>query len=440
MNFKAVILKFLFIPGVLCQTSREGESYEKLIKDLLDQSRHDKKVRPVENPSQPINVSIALALHYIENLDEKKQVLTSKVELYQSWYDYQLKWNETKYNGIKVVSLSPKLIWIPDIFLYSNADGRFGAGRRRINAVINSNGIVTLDYPAVFKTNCAMIIDKYPFDYQNCSIRLGSWVYASSKLKLLLKDKTINLKYYIPNGEWKLQSSTINLLAYEGSTVWDSVVISFYLKRMALYHSMYYLIPCGMIGLMTIIVFILPVNMNERMTVGLTLLIALSFFFLLMAENLPAIAETIPIAAKYYTATTVLSAFAYYMTCIVLKCHFSNPLEGDAPNWIRVLVLDWIASLLFMKENTNSENNSDDEFNVEHIQDQARKAPKKREMTKEERRSNSVIKNSVRLQATLDGRKDEWNKIAHVLNRLFMILYTTAFLLLSVMLLLSAVW
>ena len=50
--------------------------------------------------------------------------------------------------------------------------------------------------------------------------------------------------------------------------MWDSVVISFYLKRMALYHSMYYLIPCGMIGLMTIIVFILPVNMNERMTVG----------------------------------------------------------------------------------------------------------------------------------------------------------------------------
>ena len=55
-----------------------------------------------------------------------------------------------------------------------------------------------------------------------------------------------------------------------------------------------------------------------------------------MAENLPAIAEAIPIAAKYYTATTVLSAFAYFMTCIVLKCHFSNPLEGDAPKWIRV--------------------------------------------------------------------------------------------------------
>ena len=65
---------------------------------------------------------------------------------------------------------------------------------------------------------------------------------------------------------------------------------------------------------------------------------------------------------------------------------------------------------------------------------------KKREMTKEERRSNSVIKNSVRLQATLDGRKEEWNKIAHVLNKLFMILYTTSFVLLSVMLLASAVW
>ena len=65
---------------------------------------------------------------------------------------------------------------------------------------------------------------------------------------------------------------------------------------------------------------------------------------------------------------------------------------------------------------------------------------KKRELTKEERRSNSVIKNHVRLQATLDGRKDEWNKIAHVLNRLFMLLYTSTFLLLTVLLLASAVW
>lgn len=78
----------------------------------------------------------------------------------------------------------------------------------------------------------------------------------------------MNLKYYIKNGEWSLESATIGLQEYHGSVDYDSVIVSFVLKRMALYHSMYYLIPCAMIGFMTIIVFILPVNMNERMTVG----------------------------------------------------------------------------------------------------------------------------------------------------------------------------
>ncbi|XP_065070755.1 neuronal acetylcholine receptor subunit alpha-7-like [Rhopilema esculentum] len=442
-----LLLKTLLLFAVFCQVfstyenHRQKHAYETLIEDLLKTDRYDNRVRPIRDPSLPINVTISLALHVIENLDERKQVLTSRVELYQSWYDYQLRWNASQYGGIKVISVSSQLVWTPDIFLYGQAEGRFGAGRKRNNAVVNYNGIVTLDYPAIFKTTCELIIDKYPFDSQQCDIRLGSWVYDTRQLKLFLKEPSVNTKHYVPNGEWELKSATMKLNEYNGSKIsWDSAVISFHLRRLALYHSMYYLIPCAMIGLMTIIVFVLPVNMNERMTVGLTLLIALSFFFLLMAENLPAIAKTIPIAAKYYTATTVLSAIAYFMTCIVLKCHFSNPLEGDAPNWIRVLVLDWIASIIFMKNKNEADNDSDNEFAGRQLEDNNKKEFKKREMTKEERRSNSVIKNSVRLQATLDGRKEEWNKIAHVLNRLFMILYTSSFLLVTIMLLASAVW
>ena len=45
-----------------------GKNYEKLISDILNGSRHDKRVRPAYNPALPINVSIAIALHIIENL------------------------------------------------------------------------------------------------------------------------------------------------------------------------------------------------------------------------------------------------------------------------------------------------------------------------------------------------------------------------------------
>lgn len=93
-----------------------------------------------------------------------------------------------------------------------------------------------------------------------------------------------------------------------------------------------------------------------------------------------------------------------------------------------------------MKEKAENKNDSEFDFDIGNAEQHVGKGQKKREMTKEERRSNSVIKNSVRLQATLDQRKEEWSKIAHVLNRLFMIIYTSSFFLLSVLLLSSAFW
>ena len=71
--------------------------------------------------------------------------------------------------------------------LSCSADGRFGSGRKRINAVINHDGMVQLDYPTVFKTSCDLEIDKYPFDSQKCEMRLGSWAYSNRQLRLFLK-------------------------------------------------------------------------------------------------------------------------------------------------------------------------------------------------------------------------------------------------------------
>jgi len=40
-------------------------------------------------------------------------------------------------------------------------------------------------------------------------------------------------------------------------------------KRRALFHAMYLIIPCAVISLLTVLVFLLPPDCNERMTVGM---------------------------------------------------------------------------------------------------------------------------------------------------------------------------
>lgn len=62
-----IIIMQLFLLG-FCSSTLHNQKYEQLIKDLLNTSRHDKRVRPVDNPSKAINVTMALALHFIENL------------------------------------------------------------------------------------------------------------------------------------------------------------------------------------------------------------------------------------------------------------------------------------------------------------------------------------------------------------------------------------
>ena len=40
------------------------------------------------------------------------------------------------------------------------------------------------------------------------------------------------------------------------------------IERRALYYAMYLIIPCAMISVLTLLVFLLPPDCNERMTVG----------------------------------------------------------------------------------------------------------------------------------------------------------------------------
>ena len=49
---------------------------------------------------------------------------------------------------------------------------------------VQSNGDVTLFCPLLLKSICNMNINKFPFDTQNFTLRIGSWTYDSSVLNL----------------------------------------------------------------------------------------------------------------------------------------------------------------------------------------------------------------------------------------------------------------
>ena len=76
--------------------------------------------------------------------------------------------------------------------------------------------------------------------------------------------------------------------------------------------------------------------MIALLILGMAILVGLSFFFLLVAENMPATSEAVPLVGMYYTVTMIEVSCAFFMTCWVLRFHHQNPTEGEVPKWVRV--------------------------------------------------------------------------------------------------------
>lgn len=79
----------------------------------------------------------------------------------------------------------------------------------------------------------------------------------------------------------------------------------------------------------------------------MAILVGLSFFFLLVAENMPATSEAVPLVGMYYTVTMIEVSCAFFMTCWVLRFHHQNPTEGEVPKWVKVSSWDKPCSKCF---------------------------------------------------------------------------------------------
>ena len=71
-----------------------------------------------------------------------------------------------------------------------------------------------------------------------------------------------------------------------------------FLCRKPLYYLFNLVLPCLFISMTTILVFYLPVASGEKVSLGVTVLLTLAVFLLMLAESMPPQSETVPILGK----------------------------------------------------------------------------------------------------------------------------------------------
>ncbi|XP_048205685.1 neuronal acetylcholine receptor subunit alpha-4-like isoform X2 [Perognathus longimembris pacificus] len=322
---------------------------ERLLKRLF--SGYNKWSRPVANISDVVLVRFGLSIAQLIDVDEKNQMMTTNVWVKQEWHDYKLRWDPGDYENVTSIRIPSELIWRPDIVLYNNADGDF-AVTHLTKAHLFHDGRVQWTPPAIYKSSCSIDVTFFPFDQQNCTMKFGSWTYDKAKIDLVSMHSRVDQLDFWESGEWVIVDAvgTYNTRKYECcAEIYPDITYAFVIRRLPLFYTINLIVPCLLISCLTVLVFYLPSECGEKITLCISVLLSLTVFLLLITEIIPSTSLVIPLIGEYLLFTMIFVTLSIIITVFVLNVHHRSPRTHTMPAWVRRVFLDIVPRLLFMK-------------------------------------------------------------------------------------------
>ncbi|XP_029963025.1 acetylcholine receptor subunit alpha-like isoform X2 [Salarias fasciatus] len=333
----------LYLGSAIC-----SEDETRLLSHLF--TGYDKVVRPVNHHQDVVTITLGLQLIQLISVDEVNQIVTSNVRVFQQWNDVNLHWNPDDYGGIQKVRINSSDIWKPDFVLYNNADGEFSIIHNS-KVLLDHTGQITWNPPAIFKSYCEINVLQFPFDLQNCSMKLGIWTYHGWLAIINQEHDLTDLSNYMESGEFVLKFSRCwkHWVKYKccGDTPYLDITYHFLMVRRPLYFIVNVIIPCMLFSFLTSLVFYLPTDSGEKMTLSISVLLSLTVFLLVIVELIPSTSSAIPLIGKYMLFTMVFVIASIIITVVVINIHHRSPSTHTMAPWIRKVFIDTIPNMMF---------------------------------------------------------------------------------------------
>ena len=191
------------------------------------------------------------------------------------------------------------LMFHPFCFI-SSASEAYGdiLDHEKFRVMIRSNGKVTYYTAGKTETACVLDLTFYPFDVQSCYIQIDSWTYPESKVKLTNLSSEINVRFYRPNGQWELTATKVIVERDSFEMTFAKLLFVLYLRRKPLFYGMVLVIPITILSFLMVLAFMLPAESGEKIGLEMTVILSMTVFQLLIAENVPDTSDYVPIMGK----------------------------------------------------------------------------------------------------------------------------------------------
>uniref|UniRef100_A0A8C5RY16 Cholinergic receptor nicotinic alpha 3 subunit n=1 Tax=Laticauda laticaudata TaxID=8630 RepID=A0A8C5RY16_LATLA len=377
----------IFFPGMFC-----FDDEHRLYKELF--TSYNKIIRPVENVSDPVMVWFEVSLSQLIKVDEVNQIMETNLWLKHTWNDYKLRWDPEKYGGVQYVRVPSNKIWKIRPLKFSSS-------------LLNYTGNVTWMPPAIFKSSCKIDVTYFPFDYQNCTMKFGSWTYDKAQIDLVLVSSTMNLRDYWESGEWaiiKAPGHKQDIKYNCCDAFYPSITYSLYMRRLPLFYTINMIIPCLLISFLTVLVFYLPSDCGEKITLCISVLLSLTVFLLVITETIPSTSLVIPLIGEYLLFTMLFVTLSIVITVFVLNVHYRTPRTHTMPEWVKVVFLKFLPRIMFMTQPPSNE-------------DEGR--PEKAKPS-----SHAELTQIIFFTRGNRGTQDDWKYVAMVIDRIFLWVFT----------------
>ncbi|XP_026173442.1 acetylcholine receptor subunit delta [Mastacembelus armatus] len=359
------ILLVLFSSESWCRNEEE-----RLINYLFKERGYNKELRPVKRQQEAVDIYLALTLSNLISLKEADETLLTNVWIDHTWTDYRLSWNTTEFDGIEMLRLPSSMVWLPEIVLENNNDAQFQVAYYS-NVLVDPTGLCYWLPPAIFRSSCSINVNYFPFDWQNCTLKFTSLTYNAKEIRMLLKEEAdetskwtvewiiIDPASFTENGEWEIihrpaKKNIYKHIPMESNKHQD---ITFYLviKRKPLFYIVNIIIPCVLISFLASLVYYLPADSGEKMTLSISVLLAQSVFLLLISQRLPETSMSIPLIVKYLMFIMVLVTIVVLNCVVVLNLHFRTPSTHVMSEWTKKFFLERLPRILHMSHPTEAE-------------------------------------------------------------------------------------
>uniref|UniRef100_A0A8C6T2A0 Acetylcholine receptor subunit epsilon n=1 Tax=Neogobius melanostomus TaxID=47308 RepID=A0A8C6T2A0_9GOBI len=355
LNIEVICFELFFFLFCAVQCNEET----KLIGDLF--KNYNKNIRPVVKPEDKVEVLIKLTLTNLISLNEKEETLTTNVWIEIQWVDYRLSWNESEYYGISVIRVPCKTVWLPDIVLENNIDGKFDVAYYA-NVLVYSNGGMYWLPPAIYRSTCAIEITYFPFDYQNCTLAFRSQTYSANEVDLTLAvDETgqiiewveIDPEAFTENGEWTIvhrpARKIINSRYSPDDLEYQEIMFNLVIQRKPLFYVINIILPCSLISSLVVLAYFLPAQAGgQKLTVSISVLLAQTVFLFLIAQKIPETSLSVPLIGKYLIFVMSVTTLIATNQIVVLNFSLRSPSTHTMSHNIKHLFLKMIPRLLGM--------------------------------------------------------------------------------------------